>query len=228
MKKITAILAASVACVSIAGAEELSISSTFAWESSYVFRGAQLADEYFAPSVDLSYGAFYTGIWAALPVENRVNNSTEVDLYAGYGFGLSETISMDLGATLYMYSDHAAVDPNETLEFYAGLSFEAPFSPAFYVFYDVDLKNLTLELSGGHSIEVSEEATVDVSAHLGYVELDVGGEYLYYGVGVAYGYSLAENASLSVGLNWYLADEDLMFGGDDNELTIGASFTAGF
>lgn len=229
MKKINAILAATVASASIAGAQELSISSTFAWESAYVFRGVQLAEEYFAPAVDISYGDFYAGIWAALPVDSQFGN--EVDFYAGYGIGVNETVSADIGFTYYTYPDAGDdffdSDVN-TLELYAGLSFEAPYSPAVYVFYDLDLEAFTLEVSGGHSVEVSEEGTIDFSTYLGYVDPDAGGDYLYYGLSAGYTYAFTDSASVSIGLNWYAADEDLMYGNDDNELTFSMSFTAGF
>jgi uncharacterized protein (TIGR02001 family) len=235
MKKTTAILAAAVAGASIAGAEELSISSTFGWESDYVFRGVQLAEEFFAPSVDLSYGGYYAGIWAALPVDTVYGN--EVDLYGGYGFGISETVSGDVGFTYYTYpdaqDDFFDSDVN-TFEIYGGLSFEAPFSPAVYAFYDFDAGDgtFTIEASGGHSIEVSEDASVDFGLYLGYADPSQGDEWMYYGASAAYSYAFTDSAAFSVGLNFYGADEDLMgenFKNDtDNKITLSMSFTAGF
>ncbi|MEX0324757.1 MAG: TorF family putative porin [Puniceicoccaceae bacterium] len=227
MKKTIAILAAAVAGTSLVNAQELSISTTVAWESDYVFRGVQLAEEYFAPSIDISYGDFYAGIWAALPVDAMYGN--EVDFYAGYGVGLSETVSADFGFTYYTYPDAGDefFDSVNTFEIYGGLSFEAPLSPSVYVFYDFDLEALTIEASGGHSVEISEEGTVDFSAYLGYVDAD-GFDWYYYGLGVALTHSFTDNASASVGVNWYGSEEDTMFGGDDNEIAYGVSFSAGF
>jgi uncharacterized protein (TIGR02001 family) len=237
MKKITALLATVVASSSFSSADELSISSTFAWESDYVFRGFQLAEEYFAPSVDLSYGGFYAGIWAALPVDAQFGN--EVDFYAGYGFGLSETVSADFGFTYYTYPDAADdffdSDVN-TFEIYAGLSFDMPFSPAVYVFYDFDAFDgaLTIEASGGHSVEVSEEATVDFTVFIGYFDASdiyLGtnvDSHMYYGASAGYSYAFTDNASWSIGLNWYGSSEDSMAGGDDNTFSISTSFSAGF
>lgn len=225
MKKTIAILAAVVAGTSFAGAQELSISTTVAWESDYVFRGVGLAEEYFAPAIDISYGDFYAGIWAALPVDSEFGN--EVDYYAGYGFGLSETVSADVGFTYYTYPDAGDdffdSDVN-TFEIYGGVSFEAPLSPAAYVFYDFDLEALTLELSGGHSVEVSEKGTVDLTGFLGYVDAD-GFDWYYYGLGASLTHSFTDNASASVFVNWYGSEEDTIMG-DDNELSFGVSFTA--
>ena len=226
MKKITAILAASVAGATIAGAQELSVSTGVAWETDYIFRGVQLAEEYFAPSVDISYGDFYAGMWAALPVDAEFAN--EIDFYAGYGFGINETVSGDFGVTYYTYPEDGVGE--DTVEVYAGLSFEASLSPAVYVFYDFDLEALTLEGSIGHSVELSEEGSVDMSAYLGWVDPDLGDDWNYYGAGVAYNYAFTESATFSIGLNWYASSEDTIgeSGGDDNEFTLATSITAGF
>jgi uncharacterized protein (TIGR02001 family) len=159
----------------------------------------------------------------------------EVDFYAGYGFGLNETVSADLGFTYYTYpdaqDDFFDSDVN-TFEIYGGLSFEAPLSPAIYVFYDFDLEALTIEGSAGHTVELSEEGSVDFSVYLGHVDPDGGSSYLYYGASAGYTYAFTDSASFSIGLNYYGADEDLMgenFKMDtDNKLTISTSFTAGF
>lgn len=233
MKKTIAILSAAVAGASIAGAEELSISSTFAWESDYIFRGVQFAEEFYAPAIDISYGGYYAGIWAALPVDHQYDN--EVDFYAGYGFGLNESVSADVGFTYYTFpdaqDDFFDSDTN-TFEIYGGLSFETDFSPAIYAFYDFDLEALTLEASGGHSVAVSEEAAIDMSVYLGYVDTDGGSDYFYYGASAAYVYAFSDSASASFGLNYYGAEEDLMgenFKMDtSNKVTLSLSFTAGF
>ena len=229
MKKITAIWAASLATASISSAQELSVSATVAWESEYVFRGVQLADEYYSPAIDISYGDFYAGLWAALPVESKYGN--EVDFYAGYGFGLTDVISADVGFTYYTYpdgSDGFFDDDVNTFEVYTGLSFDAALSPSVYVFYDFDLEALTFEGSIGHSVEAGENGTVDFSAYVGIVDPDEGDQYMYYGAGVSYSYALAENASISISGNYYGADEDYMFGGNDNKISWGLSFTSGF
>lgn len=237
MKKTIAILAAAVASASMVNAQELSISTTIAWESDYVFRGVQFAEEYFAPSVDISYGDFYAGIWAALPVDSMYGN--EVDFYAGYGLGLSETISADFGFTYYTYPDAGDefFDDVNTFEIYGGLSFEAPLSPSVYVFYDFDTEALTFEASAGHSVEISEQGTVDFTGYIGYVdgfkgEVGIpttggGVSWYYYGLGVALTHAFTDNASASVGINWYGSEEDTIMG-DDNELSYGVSFSAGF
>ncbi|MGA1205505.1 MAG: TorF family putative porin [Opitutales bacterium] len=233
IKNTTAIVAAILAGASFASAQELSVSTAVAYESDYIFRGVRYADEFIAPSIDISYGDFYAGIWAALPVdspETAGDIESEVDFYAGYGFGLSETVSADVGFTYYTFPNEAdgLIDGDvNTFEIYGGLSFEAPLSPAVYAFYDFDLKAFTLEVSAGHSVEVSETTSVDFSAYLGWVDAD-GYDYLYYGAGASYVVALAENASWSIGVNYYGADEAMEADGSKNKITLSTSFSAGF
>ena len=237
MKKTTICLAALVAGSTYVSAEELSISSTVAWESEYIFRGTQFADEYFSPSIDVSYGGWYAGIWSALPVSSETDpgtgiaEETEVDYYGGYSFPAGEIMSGDVGFTYYTFPDSEDdffdSDVN-TFEVYGGLSFDVAYSPAVYVFYDFDLETLTLEVAGGHSWEVTDDSYIDVSGSLGYVDPDEGSDYFYWNAGVAYVYAFTDNASTSLGVNYYGADRDLMFGLDKNTVTFGLSFTAGF
>lgn len=235
MKKLTAILAATVATAAIANADELSVSATFAWESSYVFRGIQFADITFMPSVDVAYGGFYAGIWAALPVDgSKDGDANEVDFYAGYSMAVSDLVSLDFGLTYYTFpsgpdAELFGLDPN-TLEFYVGVAFEMPFSPSVYFFYDVELDLFTVELAAGHAFELGAESSIEVSGFLGYWNESGGLDNIYLGVGAAYVYSFSDNAALSVGVNWYWSDEKLLGRHMDkaNRLTYGFSFSAGF
>jgi len=230
MKKLTVMLSlAALGASAMQAQEELSVTTTFAWESSYVFRGAQLAEETFMPGLDLAYGAWYGGIWAAMPADD--DDANEVDFYTGYGFAISDTASADIGITYYSYpssSDEFLDGDVNTTEIYAGLSFEVPFSPSIYVYYDFDLENFTVEGSGGYSWEVSEAAAVDLSLYLGHVSVDTGDDYTYYGAGLSYGYTFNDSVGGSIYANWAGASEDLMYDGDDNEVWFGFSVTAGF
>ena len=231
MNKTTAIVAAILAGSTFASAqEELSVSVGLAYETDYIFRGAQFAEDYFAPSVDIAYGDFYAGIWAALPTDSDYED--EVDFYAGYGFAMGDMVSGDVGFTYYTFPDSADGlfdgDVN-TFEIYTGFSFEAPMSPSVYVFYDFDLEALTLETSIGHSWEVSDTTAIELSGYLGYVDASGSDSYFYYGAGVSYSIAMSESASASIGANWYGVNEDgLMYDGDDNKFTVGASISLGF
>lgn len=228
MKKTTAIVAAILAGTSFASAQELSVSAELGYESDYVFRGVTLAEDYFAPSVEISYGDMYAGIWAALPTDSEYDS--EVDFYAGYGFEVSDLISGDVGFTYYTYPDSADglfdSDVN-TFEVYSGLSFEAPLSPSVYVFYDFDLKAWTVESSVGHSWEVSESTALEASVFFGYVNADGSESYTYFGGGLSYSVALSDSASWSIGVNYYDLEDDSIKG-DSDKITVATSIGFGF
>jgi len=228
MKKTTAIVAAILAGTTLASAQELSVSASIGYESDYIFRGVALAEDYFAPSVDITYGDMYIGLWAALPTDSEYEN--EIDFYAGYGFEISELISGDVGFTYYTYPDSAdgVFDSDvNTFEVYTGLSFEAPLSPSVYVFYDFDLKAWTVETSAGHTWQVSETTSLEAAGFLGYVKPDGSDSYTYYGAGLTYSIEISENASWSIGVNYYELEED-MIDGDKDKITVASSFSFGF
>lgn len=106
--------------------ENLSISTTFGWESSYMFRGAELALGTFQASVDASFtagpGDLYIGIWTAQPTDDlevdgsefggisgRYPIGSEIDVYAGYAFVVADIVTLDAGVTVYYYPEEFSI-----------------------------------------------------------------------------------------------------------------------
>ncbi|MCC5833658.1 MAG: hypothetical protein JJU20_02900 [Opitutales bacterium] len=229
MKKIIALLAATAASVSLTQAQELSVTTDIAWESAYVFRGEQLARSYFAPGVDVAYGDFYAGIWAALPVSSGTFD-TEVDYYVGHTFALENGIELDIGATYYTFPsiDTDFFSSDNSLEFYIGGSLEAPFSPSAYLFHDIDLDTFTFEFAAGESFLLEEDLSLDVDIYGGHVAVSGSGNYLYYGVSTALSYTLTPAAVVSASVNYGGSENRLIFGDKRAKLWFGLSVTAGF
>ena len=208
---------------------QLSISSTFAFESEYVFRGVQFADESFQPSVELSHGGFYIGTWVNQPiVDPGAAFLNEVDFYGGYGFSLGEVISVDIGATYYWFPEEPT-SADETREPFIGLSADVLFTPTVYFYYDFDLDTFTAELSASHSIELSdtlEGSTLDIGIYGGFVVPDTGGgDYNYFGGSIDWGYAFTEYASFSIGIRFTATD---ISAARDSNFWWGAGFSAGF
>ena len=96
----------------------------------------------------ISVGNFTAGVWASVAVgEESVFFGDEIDIYAGYAFDVSETISADVGVTLYHYPqlgglfDIGANDAG-TLEVYGSLGFDAPLAPSVTAYYDFQLRSI--------------------------------------------------------------------------------------
>lgn len=230
-KNLIAFGAASLVIATTAFAQdEVSVTTTFSWENAYMFRGVQLAEDTFMPSIDIAYAGVYGGLWTAQPVGGE---SDEVDYYLGYGFDLADGISMDVGGTLYQYPDvDESTTSTTTRELYVGVAFDVLMSPSLYAYYDLDLRQYTFEASASYSFSLGEKLSLDASADLGYVIPDNTDEYVYGLLSLGLGYSINDSVSASIFGKYTVVDSSdiYSFDGDDQDskLWYGLSVTAGF
>jgi len=231
MKKLIAILAIAGAMgVSSLSAQtgdslsDLSISGTFDFETEYVFRGVQLSEASFQPSVEFGFpvlgGDLYAGVWTNLPATQVAN---EVDIYAGYAYPVTDIITVDAGFIYYWYPNATNTNPAGNgvyayIEPYVGASFDVLLSPALYLYYSIDQAGsnsynlLTIEASIGYSFDLSEYVgaegiSFDVGGYVGYIIPDnstnAGMQSAFYG-GVTGDlvYAFNDNVSSSVGVRY--------------------------
>ena len=236
-KKLIAALAASCAIGSFASAQvdntDLSISATVGFESEYVFRGKKKAPGSAQVSVEASVAGFYAGAWMNQPVfeSNGVAVDNEVDLYAGYGFAVSELVELDVGVTLYTYPETPGPAGSETVEAYIGGAFDVFLSPSLYIYRDFDLKTWTAEFSMGHTIDLADAApgtTLEIGGTLGYVDVKGSNDYVYAGATADLKYSFTDNAAFAIGVRVSKNDIDRTMVAHRSNFWWGASFTAGF
>jgi uncharacterized protein (TIGR02001 family) len=240
IKKTTLALAALVAGVSAQAQEEAnSLSATLdvTYVTDYIFRGVRLAEASVQPSFELGYAGAYAGVWHSDAVSNSAPDAfdSETDLYAGYGFDVSDTISLDALVTRYTYNGGSAGD---STEIGLGASVDVLLTPTVYAYYDFDLETFTVEGSVGYSFPIeAANLSIDLSGKIGYVKADdvpagVTDDYTYFVAGVAVPYALAENATLSVGVDYVYNTEEEIAGfnsSNDNDILVGkVSVTFGF
>ena len=234
IKKTALALAAIAAGVSAqaqqaAEASALSVTVDVTYVSDYVFRGAQLGQAAIQPSVEAAYGDFYAGAWSSNPLSNDADLS-EVDLYAGYGFAINETLSLDAGVTRYTYEGGGKLD---TTEAYVGIAADVLLSPSAYYYYDFDTEQSAYVASIGYSLPVDAiSASLDFSASVGYIQntsLFAGSEdYTYGSVGVSIPYALSETATLTAGVEYILNDTDVNISGDNDGIVGKVGISIGF
>ena len=257
-KTIIALAAAGAGTFAQAEIEGLAMSATFGFESEYVFRGVKLTQNAFQSSVDVSYMGAYAGIWTSFagmdgstggapqgfPPGTVSTQGSEVDYYIGYALDLDDTFTLDFGGTAYTYPDFGGdgtLGGSDTFELYFGAAANVVADPAFYIYYDTILEVWTFELSGGYSMEVYENTSLDFGGFLGFQTGDnwldgqpqVDGERIYWTLTADAVYALAENASIQIGprIGGFNADHStigLNIKPDATYLWWGASFTAGF
>ncbi|MBN1402940.1 MAG: hypothetical protein JW942_00535 [Opitutales bacterium] len=218
-------------------APAISVTSSFGYESEYVFRGVQLADAIITPSIDVAYGDFYAGLWFAVPVEHQDVYVNEMDFYVGYSTAISSLLTIDAGATRYAYDEVIGdfFDKSNTLEGYVGISADVLLNPSVYAYYDIDLDVFTTEVSIGHSIALNDKFSADLGLSGGYATEDDGdADYFFYGATADLSYAINDSSSVGFGARFSGSDEDMVYGSSSNmdwEKNIfwyGFSFSTGF
>jgi len=132
----TTLLAAAALAQSTAPASSFSTSGNLTIASDYVFRGVSQTDNSLAISggYDVTHtSGFSAGVWisnvdlspAALAIPGA---STELDLYAAYGFSLSKDVGASVGYILYYYDNAEIANTGEINASLSGYGFTAKVS----------------------------------------------------------------------------------------------------
>lgn len=217
MKKTAILLAALVSGASLVADEaptsSYSITTDVTYTTRYVFRGIQYAEDAFQPSVKLTAGDFYAGIWASAPVDKGYE--LEIDYYAGYGFKLADGWTGDLGATLYSYPGLNGGGDKTTFEPYLGFngSFGSVTSGT-YLYYDTTLEVFTAQQTLGYSIPIDDKTSLNILATVGHADPDAGESYTYYGLGATIPFKVSDKATITIGAQY--ASHDLDGAKDDH------------
>ena len=218
MKKIilsTVAVSVLAAAGTTANAGDVSVSVSADYVSEYVFRGVSFANTAIQPGIEVSKGGFTVGTWVSVGLgETSALASDEIDVYAGYGWDLNDTISASVGATIYHFPEAGGLfdinaSEGSTLELYAGLGFDTVLSPAITAYYDVNFDAFTLEGSVGHSVPVADKTSLDLGLTAGLVDVD-GGSYEWATASAAIGYAFTDASSFYVGANYSLNSEDAL------------------
>jgi uncharacterized protein (TIGR02001 family) len=211
MKK-TAVLLAALATGALLQAQDpttdaassYSVTVDFPYVSSYVFRGVKFADDSLQPSVKVTVGGAYAGIWYSQPLDSDFDN--EVDFYAGYGFEVAPGWTVDLGVTAYHYPelDTSGGADDTTYEFYAGLAgtIGGGVTGNAYIYRDVTLKITTIQGSLFYGIPISDKVSCNITGTLGFASMDDADEYTYYGLSAVFPYKISDKATVTVGGNY--------------------------
>jgi len=207
-----------------APASSYSITLDIPYTTKYVFRGVQYAKSSLQPSVKLTSGSFYAGVWANQPLTDNIDN--EIDFFGGYGFKLNDSWSLDVGATLYYYPqlDTSSGADDKTFEGYVGANGTfGSYTVGLYAYNDFTLKAFTLQGTFGYSAPINDKASLNLLGTIGNVSPDGGDSYTYYGIGATLPYKLAESATLTFGLQYASHNIDMV---DDGHFwgTVGLTF----
>jgi uncharacterized protein (TIGR02001 family) len=143
--------------------------------SRYIWRGFDLNPQnkpVLQPSVTFTLGdsGLSLNLWSSFSFVSK--DLDEVDVTLSYDFQLSEGVAMTVGLIHYgwYFIDGFSFKDNTTQELYATVGFSRlPLAPELTVYYDFgNGDGLYLELGVSHSLRLSDELNLDLSASLGY------------------------------------------------------------
>ena len=209
LKKATAGIAllAMSSFASADGHSEISYSANLGFMSDYIYRGVHQSSSSAMGGFDIEYGSFYLGTWFAdLQEDGWVAGSHrgfEYDVYAGFGFDLTDSVSGYVGYTIYRYTDKgAAAFDDDYDEVNVGVSFALTDDLSLSLDYsngentltdqsevDYDILTTTIEYMGAYFTYgdwgVSEDDTGETDAEyieIGYSrtvgDFDLGGAFV--------------------------------------------------
>ncbi len=214
------------------GMRDVDFKATVSFNSEYIFRGEQFAKHNVAGGIEASSGGFYAGAWAILPTEDDFNAyQTEIDVYGGYGFDLTESVYADVGVTGYIFNGPQLLGTNDdSVEVYAGLSLNAPLKPSLYGFYDFENEAATVEASLEYSLPFGR-TDFNLGVTGGYTDAKGNLEdYAYFRADAELVYNFNRQASIGVGGHWAISEDRRFLDGlttsDDNSSWYGITLKA--
>lgn len=222
---VSSVAAAILASCSLANAGD--IEANVALSTDYVFRGFSQTNEDPAISGGFDYAfdnGFSLGTWASnVNFGEGSNTSTELDVYAGYGFNVTEDVTIDLSYIYFIYPGET--DGFNYSEFVASVSYSdvtlgVVYSPDYFGSDDS-----AIVLNADYSIGLGENLGLDL--HVGYTDVDsndffAAGEssYLDFSAGLT-----TTAAGLDFAATYYATDLDDIEAADGRVvLSVGKSF----
>lgn len=200
-----------------ASAENFEITAAIDYVTQYVFRGASFAGDSVQPSVQLSYDGFYLSGWGSIALGEEANLfADEYRINGGYNMPLTDTISIDMGATIYHFPDSGGLfdfgsDAGDasTLELFSSLNFDAALNPTLEAYYDLDLKSFTGIGSIEQYYSLTDSSDFLIGAHAGFVTSDTGLDYEWGQVSTGMIWDLADSVSLYGKAHYGISSDDL-------------------
>lgn len=200
-----------------AQAGDVSVSVSADYVSEYVFRGVSFANTAIQPGISLSKGGFTVGTWVSAAIgETSALASDEIDVYASYGWNLTDDLSASVGATIYHFpqTDGGLFDfgGSSSLEAYFGLSYNTVLSPSVTAYYDFNLDTFTLAGSVSHTVPVADKTNLNLGLTAGLVAVDGGSasDYEWATASASFGYNVTSSSSVYVGANYSLNSKDFL------------------
>ncbi len=212
----------------------------------YLWRGFDLSGgtPVVQGGVDLSAKGFTLSYWTNIQTKDDflfddptapidAGNATETDIILDYSFNPTELIGVSVGTIWY-----ALDGADDTKEAYLGVSLDTILEPAVTIYYDYDQADenaLFYTVSVGHSVDVTENASVSLGALVSYNDESDYAVGLYSDwhnleLSVAADYAVTDQISVSPSFIYSepISDDAEDIGGIDDEIMFGVSVALTF
>lgn len=186
----------------------------------HVFRGIKHSNEAATAGlkVDFTDQLFYGGIYTVQPWDGA--DMSEWDVYVGITNKLNDWLNYDFGLTYYYYPnklrDGGAVTIQQAFEPYFGLIANIPQVPGLaasaYLYYDLNRKAFTSEVSLGYARHLVEKLGMRLSVFAGYVNASdiwpeqpgnsIDEDYCYYGATAEFPYHITDRLTFTLGVQF--------------------------
>ena len=136
---------------------DINVTTQVGYESSYVFRGQEVADDVITASVRTEYKQVYIGVDSTWGTNSKSFNN-EVDVYGGLLIQdvLFDNTFIDVGAVGYFYNRAFAAD---STELYVGIGADlVAVDVEGYLFYDMDTETITAIATVANTLQLTENA----------------------------------------------------------------------
>lgn len=228
----------------------LTFDITMDYYTHYVWRGQELNESSFQPGAAIGFRNFTASFWgniALTDAENAQWQFTEVDWALDYTDKVPgmDRINWSVGAIYYNFATTSSPD---TTEFYWGLSFDAPLSPYFMVYHDLDEAdgmyiNTGISYAWENVMEIIPDSPMDLelSASLGWGDGSYNNNYWGvdddalndFNLSLAMPMELMDGWTMTPSLNWTaVVDNNLRdskrHDNDDNYFYVGVGLAKSF
>lgn len=199
----------------------------------YMFRGARLGGPSFQPAVEYNAGDLGLGVWANIPLKDKVpgQSDPELDFYGFYSMETTGGLTIAPGFTIYTYPNAKKRDGYYKATYEPSIAFSRALGSlqiTLRLYYDSVLKGPTAELSAGFAVPIKELGTeLDFTGTLGTFKwTDYAAEAKptvknwgdYYLIGVAAPFQISVRSKVTLGWSYSKGSNNYLKAGQAGRL----------
>lgn len=203
-------------------AGEFQLDSGIRIQTKYVKRASLRANKSLQPYFSIvktgdPHGFYLDGLFN-FPVKNRALFKDELNFSSGYLYRPAEILEADIGFLYTCQPNHLKGNLGQNREVYVGVNADVILRPSFYIFYDFDRRQFSIDYGVGYEFDLDEfglaNFAIDTNFNVGGVmaKRAYGGvrgnnyrknSYWYMQSAIDLVFYANDSIALKIGLHWY-------------------------